>query len=119
MLKKEVTIEDVISLTRGNPILAELAEKYAIDELTLRAKSLLGLPHITTPERLPSEKEFAAEIRKIAEKVAVLQRPYRQWLKKPTNVPPVRDLQFIELDEERARIFHERFHYVGDRKSVV
>src|SRR5262249_15782306 len=89
------------------------AGERAIDPLTLRTQLLLHLPRLFATDGLPSERDIQQEILAVSDFVEDKQRPYAQWLKPPDKPIPLSDLEFVSLDAETARVFHECFHYVG------
>lgn len=108
------SIDDLIELLRANEnTIFSLASERAIDPLTLRTQLLLHLPRLFATDGLPSDREIHREILAVSDFVEDQQRPYAQWLKPPDGPVALSDLEFVPLDAETARVFHERFHYVG------
>lgn len=83
--------------------LSSLAYRHLIDPLTLRSCLLLHLPQFDKPN-------IWHEAKIIAKQIEELQAPYSEWLM-PINVK-LKQLEFVIIEEELAKVFHERFHYV-------
>jgi hypothetical protein len=76
-----------------------------IDPITLRSQVFLHLPR--------PNSDFQEELNAAADLIEGTQRPYAQWLEPPIHPVTLNDLELITLDPEIAKIYHERFHYVG------
>ena len=113
-IEQPFSIDDLIELLRVNEnAIFSLASERAIDPLTLRTQLLLHLPRLFSTDGLPSERDIQREILAVSDFVEERQRPYAQWLKPPDGPIALSDLEFVSLDAETARVFHECFHYVG------
>lgn len=107
-------IDDLIALVRANEDdIFSHARERAIDPLTLRSRLLLHLPQFATGTSLLGEDVIQREIRAVSDCVEDIQCPYAHWLKQPEKPIALSDLEFISLDEDTAKIYHERFHYIG------
>ena len=108
------SIDDLIALVRDQEeeIFAHARER-AIDPLTLRSRLLLHLPQFVTGDSLPGEHVIQREILAASDFLEERQRPYAEWLKRPEKPIALSDLEFISLDDNAAKIYHERFHYIG------
>jgi hypothetical protein len=89
------------------------AQERAIDPLTLRCKLLLQLPRLVTADALPDERAIERETLAVSDLIEESQRPYVQWLKQPERPIALGDLEFVPLDADTAKIYHELFHYIG------
>jgi hypothetical protein len=89
------------------------ARERSIDPLTLRTQLLLHLPRLVTADRFPSEWDIQREILAVSDFLEENQRPYAQWLKQPETPIALSDLEFVSLDAEIAKIYHETLHYIG------
>lgn len=106
-------IDDLIALVRGNEDnVFSHARERAIDPLTLRSRLLLHLPRFVG-DSLPSKGIIQQEMRAVSDGIEDLQRSYTKWLKPPEKPIALGDLEFISLDKETAKIYHECFHYIG------
>jgi hypothetical protein len=114
-----IAIDDLIRLVRDQEEkIFSHARERAIDPLTLRSRLLLHLPQFVTGAPLPGERVIQREIlqREIlacSDLIEDIQRPYAQWLKQPESPIALSDLEFVPLDDENAKIYHECFHYIG------
>ena len=112
--KRPFSIDNLIELLRANESdIFSLANRRAIDPLTLRTQVLLHLPRLFTTDDLPGEHDIQQEILAVSDFVEDRQGPYARWLKPPEKPIALSDLEFVSLDPETAKIYHERFHYVG------
>lgn len=106
-------IDDLIALVRGNEDnVFSYARDRSIDPLTLRSRLLLHLPRFVG-DSLPSKCIIQQEMLAVSDGIEDIQRTYTKWLKPPETPIALGDLEFISLDEETAKIFHECFHYIG------
>lgn len=106
-----MTIDELITLVRSHEDLIFLrAQERGIDPLTLRSQLLLHLPR---------GGDFQQELDAACDIVSQQQRPYADWLKPPEQPITLDDLEFGPLDDITARIYHERFHYVGSYRPGV
>jgi hypothetical protein len=113
-IKRPFSIDDLIGLLRDheNDIFS-LASKRAIDPLTLRSQLLLHLPRLFTTDDLPSEFDIRQNILDVADLVEDRQRPHARCLKPPEKSITLSDLEFVSLDAETAKIYHECLHYIS------
>jgi hypothetical protein len=112
------SINHLIALVRANEDdIFSLARQRAIDPLTLRSRLLLHLPQFITGDSLPDEGIIQQEIRTVSDSIEDTQRPYAQWLERPERPIALGDLEFVPLDADIAKIYHECFHYVGSYRS--
>ena len=113
-IKRPCSVEDLIAFVRANEekIFSHACER-AIDPLTLRSQLLLHLPQFVSGDSLPSEGIIQREIRAVSDRIEDIQRPYAQWLKQPERPIALGDLEFISLDADIAKIYHQCFHYIG------
>jgi hypothetical protein len=115
------TTNQLISFVNDNwSVGRTIAQDLRIDELSLRANVLLHLPRIIK-EALPALTAYEHELWLIGKELEERQRPYLDWAEPPKqDVPELRDYRLVELSDEQAQVFHERFHYVGSyrRNSV-
>jgi hypothetical protein len=108
------SIDDLIGLLRVNEDnIFSYARDRAIDPLALRTQLLLHLPRLVTDHCFPCERDIQHEIRAVSDFLEESQRPYAQWLKPPERPIELSDLEFISLDADIAKIYHESFHYIG------
>jgi hypothetical protein len=113
-------IDNLIALVRSHEkMLAALAGGSMIDELTLGCQLLLHLPRLVIEHQLPSSAELLREAERLKERLVEKQRPYAMWHQVQEIDISVNDLDFVPLDEERAKIFHEHFHYVGSYRPGI
>jgi hypothetical protein len=111
---KRPSIRDLVALVRANENELWLrAGKLAIDPLTLRSRLLLQLPRLVTGDALPGAHVIQREILAVSKLIEDIQRPCAQWLAKPERPIELGDLEFIPLDADTAKVYHERLHYVG------
>jgi hypothetical protein len=114
MAPQKSSIDDLIALVRTHEdSIFSHARERSIDPLTLRTQLLLHLPRLVKPGYFPDEWVIQKEILAVSDFLEESQRPYAQWLKQPESPIALSDLVFVSLDAEIARIYHERFHYVG------
>jgi hypothetical protein len=113
-IKRPPSIDDLIALVRGREEkIFSYARERAIDPLTLRTQLLLHIPRLVTADDFPGDGDIQREIRVISDLLEKSQRPYAQWLKQPEKAIALGDLEFISLDADIAKIYHESLHYVG------
>jgi hypothetical protein len=113
-IKPPFSINNLITLLRNNEKdIFSLASERAIDPLTLRSQLLLHLPRLFTTDDLPSASDIQRDILAVSDFVEERQRPYARWLKQPERSIALSDLEFVSLDAETARVYHECFHYIG------
>jgi hypothetical protein len=113
-IKRPSSIDGLIALVRSHEDdIFSYARQRAIDPLTLRTQLLLHLPRLVTAGDLPCERDFQDEIQAVADFLEQSQRPYAQWLEQPERPVALSDLEFVSLDAEIAKIYHESLHYVG------
>ncbi len=113
-IKQPSSIDDLIALVRAHEDnIFSYARERAIDPLTLRTQLLLHLPRLVTADDFPGECDIQREIRAVSDLLEKSQRPYAQWLKQPEKAIALGDLEFISLDADIAKIYHESLHYVG------
>jgi hypothetical protein len=89
------------------------ARERAIDPLTVRCKLLLQLPRLVTADALPGQHAIERETLAVSDLIEESQRSYAQWLKPPERPIALSDLEFVPLDADIAKIYHECFHYIG------
>jgi hypothetical protein len=112
------SIDDLIALVRHHEDrIFSCARERAIDPLTLRTQLLLHLPRLVTKDYFPGECDIKRELLIISDFLEERERPYAQWLKQPPRPITLSDLEFISLDADIAKIYHESFHYVGSYRS--
>jgi hypothetical protein len=108
------TIDDLIAYVRAHEdSIFSLARKRAIDPLTLRTQFLLHLPRLVTGDHFPGERDIKREVLAVSDFLEQSQRPCAQWLRQPETPIALSDLEFVSLDAEIAKIYHEALHYVG------
>jgi len=75
----------------------------------LAARVLLHLPRLADENGFLGAEEAESEVQRLAE----LDVPAPTWLGEPDRIPrsPL-ELDLIELETERARLLHQRFHYL-------
>jgi hypothetical protein len=113
-IKRPPSIDDLIARVRANEDnIFSHAREREIDPLTLRSQLLLNLPRLVTADNFPDECDIQREILVASNLLEERQRPYADWLKPPEKPIALGDLEFISLDEDTAKIYHERFHYIG------
>ncbi len=113
-IKRPPSIDDLIALVRGREEkIFSYARERAIDPLTLRTQLLLHIPRLVTADDFPGDGDIQREIRVVSDLLEKSQRPYAQWLKQPEKAIALGDLEFISLDADIAKIYHESLHYVG------
>ena len=112
--KRPFSIDDLIALVRAHEDnIFSRARERAIDPLTLRSQLLLHLPRLVTADDFPGESDIQQEILAVSDFLEERQRPYAQWLQQPERPIALGDLEFISLDTDTAKIYHESLHYVG------
>jgi hypothetical protein len=89
------------------------AREHEIDPLTLRSQLLLHLPRLVTDDYFPNEHDVRKETIAVTAFIEKNQHPYAHWLKPPEQPIELSDLEFVPLDANIAKIYHERFHYAG------
>jgi hypothetical protein len=108
------SIDDLIALVRTHEdSIFSHARERAIDPLTLRTQLLLHLPRLVTTDYFPGERDIKQELLAISDFIEERQHPYVQWLKQPEGPIALSDLEFVSLDADIAKIYHESFHYIG------
>jgi hypothetical protein len=108
------SIDDLIAYVRAHEeSIFSHARERAIDPLTLRTQLLLHLPRLVTADHFPGERDIQREIRAVSGFLEESQRPCAQWLKQPEGPIALSDLEFVSLDDEIAKIYHETLHYIG------
>jgi len=108
------SIDDLIARVRAHEDnIFSHARERAIDPLTLRSQLLLHLPRLVTADDFPRERDIQREIRAVSDFLEKRQRPYAQWLLQPDKPIALSDLEFVSLDADIAKIYHESLHYVG------
>jgi hypothetical protein len=113
-VKRPPSIGDLIALVRANEDnIFSHARERAIDPLTLRTQLLLHLPRLVIADDLPRERDIQREILVVSDFLEERLRPHAQWLKAPERPIALGDLEFVSLDADVAKIYHERFHYIG------
>ena len=113
-------IDDLIAFVRSHErTLAALASRSMVDELTLRCQLLLHLPRLAIEGQLPSDVALFREAERLKEGLVEKQRHHATWLVGLETEIDVNALDFVPLDEERAKVFHERFHYVGSYRPGI
>src|SRR5262245_30491250 len=108
-------IDNLIALVcRNEESIFSHAREREIDPLTLRSQLLLHLPRLVTADDFPDERniDIQREIQTASDFLKERQRPCAEWLKPPEKPIALGDLEFISLDEDIAKIYHERFHYI-------
>jgi hypothetical protein len=112
--KRPSRIDDLIAIVRANEdYVFSYARARAVDPLTLRSQLLLHLPRLVTADDFPDARDIRREVRAASDFLEEIQRPYSEWLKRPESPIALDDLEFVRLDAEIARIYHESFHYIG------
>jgi hypothetical protein len=112
--KRRSCIDDLIAVVRANEDSVFFhARARAIDPLTLRSQLLLHLPRVVTADYFPDARDIKREVQVASDFLEDIQRPYAKWLKPPERPIALDDLEFVSLDAEIARIYHERLHYIG------
>jgi hypothetical protein len=113
-VRRPPSIDDLVSLVRAHDDgIFSHAQARAIDPLTLRCKLLLQLPRVVTADALPGEHAIERETLAVSDLIEESQHPYAPWLKPPERPIALSDLEFVPLDADTAKIYHECFHYVG------
>jgi len=108
------SIADLLALVHAQEdFIFSYASERVIDPLTLRAQLLLHLPRLIKDGYFPDKRDLQREIIVVSDFVEESQHPYRHWLAPPEQPISLSDLEFISLEEDIARIFHENFHSVG------
>ena len=114
------SIDDLIALVRTNEdSIFSHAHKRGIDPLTLRTQLLLQLPRLVTTDYFPCEHDIRRELVAISDFVEERQRPYAQWLEQPEGPIALSGLEFVSLDADIAKIYHESFHYIGSYRPGI
>ena len=108
------SIDDLIALVRAREdSIFSHARERAIDPLTLRTQLLLHLPRLVTADYFLREGDIQREIVTVSDVIEESQQPYAQWLKQPENPIALGDLEFVSLDADIAKIYHDSLHYIG------
>jgi hypothetical protein len=117
-IKPPPSIDGLIAFVRAHEdSVFSHARERAIDPLTLRTQLLLHLPQLVTADDFPDECDMQQEIRAVSDLLEKSQRPYAQWLKQPEKPIALGDLEFVALDPDIAKIYHESLHYVGSYRT--
>jgi len=112
--KRLSSIDDLVALVRANEDdIFSHARERAIDPLTLRSQLLLHLPRLVTADDFPGECDLQREMEAVSGFIKERQRPYAQWMTEPERPIALGDLEFVSLDADIAKIYHESFHYIG------
>lgn len=112
--KRRPHIDDLIAIIRANDSnVFSHARARAIDPLTLRSQLLLHLPRLVTADYFPDARDIKREVQVASDYLEDIQRPYAEWLKPPEKPIALDDLEFVSLDEDIAKVYHERLHYIG------
>lgn len=112
--KRPSSIDDLIAIVRANEDnVFSHARARAVDPLTLRSQILLHLPRLVTADYFPDARDIGREVQAASDFLEEIQRPHAEWLKQPESPIALDDLEFVTLDAEIARIYHESFHYIG------
>jgi hypothetical protein len=110
-IEPPATIDGLITLVRAHEEqIFSFARARAIDPLTLRTQLLLHLPRLG---HFPSADEIQQETQAVSDFLEEKQRPYADWLEEPKQSIALNDLDFVSLDADIAKIYHESLHYVG------
>jgi hypothetical protein len=113
-VKRPCSVDDLIALVRANQDkIFSHAREREIDPLTLRSQLLLHLPRLVSADYSPGDADIRREILAASDFLEENQRPYAEWLKPPERPIALGDLEFIPLDEGTAKVYHQRFHYIG------
>jgi hypothetical protein len=108
------SIDDLIGYVRAHEErIFSHARERTIDPLTLRTQLLLHLPRLVTTEDFPDDRDIQREILAVSKFLEESQRPCAKWLKQPERPIALGDLEFVSLDEDIAKIYHESLHYIG------
>lgn len=116
--KRPSCIDDLIAIVRAYEDNV-FARARAIDSLTLRSQLLLHLPRLVSADYFPDARDIRQEVQAASDFLEDIQRPYAEWLKHPEDPIALDDLEFVTLDAEIARIYHESFHYIGSYRPGV
>ena len=113
-IKRPSSIDGLVAVVRAHEdYVFSHARERAIDPLTLRTQLLLHLPRLITADYFPGEGDIRREVLAVSDFLEESQRPYAWWLKQPEAPIALGDLEFVSLDADIAKIYHERLHYVG------
>jgi len=95
-------------------IIREIASKQSIRARDLELQVLLYLPRLIYDNHLPDNDIFINEVKRLSSIIKQKIRLYIDWLKLPSNPPlSIRNTNFIKIPRSKARIIHERFHYLS------
>jgi hypothetical protein len=112
--KSPSSIDDLIRLVRDSEdYVFARARARQIDPLTLRSQLLLHIPRLVTDDYFPDARDIKLEVQAASDFLEQRQSPYAKWLKPPDRPIALDDLEFVSLDEDIAKIYHERLHYIG------
>jgi hypothetical protein len=113
-IKRPSSIDDLIALVHSNEdSIFSHARERAIDPLALRSQLFLHLPRLVTAHDFPGECDIQREMLAVSDFLEQRQRPYAQWMTQPERPIALGDLEFVSLDPDIAKIYHESFHYIG------
>jgi hypothetical protein len=109
--------QDMINFVRAKKdIIKSAAESISITERDLELQVLLYLPRLMNNSRspYPDAVVFADEVTRLIALIRNRVNPYASWRDAPqTPLTNPRETQFVEVQEDEARIIHERFHYLS------
>ena len=116
--KRSPSIDDLIARVRANEdYIFSHARERALDPLALRSRLLLRLPRLVTADALPGHRDIQEEVLVVSdlldESKRKYGREYTQSLEQPEKHVTLGDLEFIPLDPDIAKMYHEIFHYIG------
>lgn len=113
-----VTSRDLISFVQDNFFCIEkIASRLRLDEIDLKTNVLLYLPRIVK-NNLPDVTTYEREVERVGRILEQRQRPYLHLAEPPViTTRNIRNFRLIELSELQAKVFHERFHYVGSYRK--
>lgn len=112
-------VDRPLALEPTSPALWQALHRHTADvdaARRLAARALIQLPRLADADGLLSPSDAEREI----EQLAAEQAPAPIWLQPPASAPasPV-ELEMFELDEARARLLHERFHYLHSHRPGI
>lgn len=94
------------------PTVSQMAARYGVGAVDLRCKLLLHLPQFAATDL--TDATITSESQRHASAIAHARKGYEHWADGPILTTLQRsDVVVRALDEEAARIVHERFHYIA------
>lgn len=95
-------------------ITCDNARKYDLLPRDLLIQTLLHLPRLRPAETKAYRRTVAAEVTRLAALMRQRRANFRTWTEPHTgSAPSIAEANFEQIEESRARVIHERFHYLA------